>query len=103
MATKKIKKTKAEYQEPRVFRVTDNSTVNLKSINNDGCKKVRISVINGYDTYAFLIGKPKGSTVRVDNAFWKIGYIEKDKPPKRYGFKYLGLSHPLNNSTHFVR
>lgn len=103
MAKKKTKKIKEKYQEPTIFRVTDNCTVNLKSINNEGCKKVRISTINGYDTYAFLIGKQKGSTVRVDNAFWEIGYIEKDKPKKRYHRKYSLLSHPLNNSTHFVR
>lgn len=90
-------------QETPIFRVTDNCTVNLKSIDGDGYKKVRISKINGYDQYVFLIGKQKGSKVRVDGAYWIIGYIEKDKKKKYHKRKYSLLSHPLNNTTHFVK
>lgn len=97
---KKVKTVKVVSQD---IKIEDDCTVNLISTEGDCCKTITISTVNGYDQYAFLIGKQKGKTVRVDGAFWKIGYIEKKQKRKYHRRKYSLLSHPLNNSTHFVR
>jgi len=88
---------------PKIYRVTDNCTVNLKSALVGEVKKVRISKINGYDRYAFLIGKTKGSIVSVDGICWIIGYIEYDRKKKTHRRKYSAMSHPLNNKVHFLK
>lgn len=103
MAKVKKKTQNDNIPKSKVFKVTDNCTVNLKAANNGGCKRIRISIINGYDSYAFLIGKKKGDLVRVDKNWWTIGYIEQDKRKKTYRRKYSLLSHPLNNTVHFVK
>ena len=96
-------KGKTEIEEPKEYKVTDNCTVSLKSIDGKGYKKVRISTVNGFDKYVFLIGKSKGVKVRVDGEYWIISYISKDKRKKYFRRKSSLMSHPLNNTTHFFR
>lgn len=90
-------------QEPAGVRVTENCTVTLKSTIEDVVRKVRISQVNGYTKYKFLIGKKRGAVVKVDGSSWCIDYIQNDKKKKRAKRKYSLLSHSLNNSTHFIR
>ena len=83
--------------------VTNNCTVILKSICSEHVIKIRISTINGFDHYKYLIGRAKGSKVNINHRVWMIEQIVRDTKKKRFRRKYSLLSHPLNNSTHYLR
>ncbi len=102
MPKKKTIKNKI-IQKPIPFFITDNCTVKLNDPNSSTTKEIRISTVNGYDRYIYLIGKKRGDKVNVDNSTWIIGYVTPDKKKKYYHRRKSLMSHPLNNSTHFFK
>lgn len=100
---KKRNKCQDTILKPNIEKVTSNCTVILKSPYVNYSKKIRISAINGFGNYSYLIGKTKGSWVKIGHVFWQIDQINRGNKKKRFRRNYSLLSHPLNNSTHFLR